>query len=131
MIVAVLYLVVFNAIEHFRNRKGPWEVAFSSGTNAPAIIIDQPRLNIRNVKILLPSADTNAVDATNIYFDQARPVPFAVPFGQCVGLDTITMPGTVALKLQGHAIQLLPRVLTIDGREVAWQSGATITLVPK
>jgi hypothetical protein len=45
-----------------------------------------------------------------------------------VFLDTTFLPGTVALSLFGHEVQLLPRVLTIDKVEKAWRSGETISL---
>ena len=61
-------------------------------------------------------------------FSQARAVPFDVPFGKCVFLDPLFLPGTVTFEMFGHEIQLLPRVLTIDKVEHPWRNGETIRL---
>jgi hypothetical protein len=37
-------------------------------------------------------------------------------------MDTTFLPGTLAFNLLGHQIQLIPRVLTIDGKEMPWGS---------
>jgi hypothetical protein len=129
-VCVAVYLAAFYGIEHLRNRKGPWQVAFTTETNSPAIIITQPALKLHNVKIVFAQAATTKVE-TSISFNEARAVPFAVPFGQCVFLDTTTLPGTVALQIFGYEIQLLPRVLTIDGKERTWQSDSTISLDTK
>jgi len=57
-------------------------------------------------------------------------VPYEVPFGTCVFMDTTFLPGTVTLRLYGHEIELLPRVLVIDQQEHPWISDSTITLHP-
>jgi hypothetical protein len=127
VVCALVYFVAYSGIEHLRYRNGPWQITFTTATNAPAIVINQPALKIRNLKIIFPSATTTNSDAT-LVFNQARPVPFDVPLGQCVFLDATTLPGTVALKIFDHEIQLLPRVLTIDGEEKSWHSDTTISL---
>jgi hypothetical protein len=95
------------------------------------ILIDQPRLAITNARV---SFAGEALPATNrpvtLVFDQPRPVPYAVPFGNCVFMDTTFLPGTVTLQLFGHEIELLHRVLVLDREEHPWQSGASITLLP-
>lgn len=128
LVTLFAYVTAFTWIEHLRRRDGPWQVTFLSETNSPALIICQPRLGLQAVRINFPdeSWPTNRVET--VRFDQARPVPFAAPFGQCVFLDTTTLPGNVTLQLFGHEIQLLPRTLTIDHREQAWPSNATLVL---
>ncbi len=127
----VMYACLFYAIEHQRTRAGPWQIRFQLvNGGVPALFIDQPRLGITNVEIALPGAGTvtNSVSAVTLVFDQAREVPFDVPFGRCIFLDTTTLPGTVVLQLDRHEIQLLPRVLTIDGTERRWRSQERIAL---
>jgi hypothetical protein len=128
LIAIVLYVVFYTAIEHRRTRNGPWQATFASdGTNAPTIVINQPKLKIANVKLVFPD---NKAPATNamVVFDPPRPVPFNLPFGQCIFLDTTFQPGTVVFNIYGHEIQLIPRVLTIDKKEYPWQSESTISL---
>src|SRR5262245_32519960 len=100
VLAVAIYVVFYNFIEGSRTRKGPWRVAFASpgGNVAPFLIINQPKLNISDLRISFPgqsSPRTNAV----IVFDQPHEVPFDLPFGQCVFMDLISQPGTVALKL--------------------------------
>jgi hypothetical protein len=45
-------------------------------------------------------------------------------------MDTTFLPGTVTLQVFNHEIELLPRVLVIDGQEHPWLSESTITLHP-
>ena len=116
LISLAAYPVIFFLIEHARTRKGPWRITFATAgeSSHPCLIINEPRLNLADVKITFPR---QSIPATNtvLIFDQPREVPFDVPFGQCIFLDLLSQPGTVTLRLFGHEIQLLPRVLTIDG----------------
>jgi hypothetical protein len=124
-----LYFIAYTAIEHRRNRNGPWEVTFTNDVaGAPALRIDQARLSITNVLIVF----TNAPPATNVAmiigFAQPRPVPFAVPYGHCIFMDTTFLPGTIVFEMFGHEVQLIPRVLTIDKQERPWRANETISL---
>jgi len=92
-------------------------------------MIDQPALHLTNVAINFAG---NGVLGTNrsstLIFDQPRPVPYDVPYGKCLFMDTTFLPGTLTLQLFGHEIELLPRVLIIDHREYPWQSNTNIQL---
>lgn len=133
LLALVCYAVFYVLIEHRRTRKGPWEITFTnSAGGAPTLIINQPHLAITNVQIAFadqPPPPANAF--ATLTFGQAKPVPYEVPFGKCVFLDTTFLPGTVTLQLYGHEIELLPRVLLIDRQEHPWLSGTTnLTLHP-
>ena len=123
-----LLTVVFGWIEHRRVVKGPWVVSFAPGNESPVIFLNQSALGIRDVRIIFreATAQTNSVQV--IEFSQARAVPFDVPLGQCVFQDTSFLPGTVTFEMFGHQIQLMPRVLTIDGVERPWRSVERIEL---
>jgi hypothetical protein len=132
MLALAGYIVCYQAIEHRRTRNGPWQVTFTrNAAGAPVILIDQPKLAITNVQL---SFVGETLPATNrpvtLVFDQPRPVPYAVPFGNCVFMDTTFLPGTVTLQLFGHEIELLPRVLVIDRHEDPWLSETSVTLSP-
>src|ERR1017187_8454108 len=95
------YIVFYQAIEYRRIRRGPWRVTFTrNAAGAPVILIDQPKLAITNVQL---SFVGETLPATNrhvtLVFDHSTPVPFAVPFGNCVFMDTTFLPGTVTLQL--------------------------------
>jgi len=128
---AAAYFALFTWIEHGRNRQGPWEVVFARFTNGlPCLEIRQPALGIRDVRVVFPAnLATNApVLPEQRVFNEARATPFELPFGRCVFLDTLSLPGTVAIEVGGRQVQLLPRVLTVDGVERPWRGPETIIL---
>jgi hypothetical protein len=126
------YALFYRAIEHRRERKGPWEVTFTSNSNGvPLVAINQPRLAITNAQISFPEQpEPPANTFKTLIFGQAQQVPFDVPFGKCVFMDTTFLPGTLTFELYGHEIELLPRVLIIDHQEHPWLSESSITLHP-
>ncbi|HWX18826.1 MAG TPA: hypothetical protein VN578_02860 [Candidatus Binatia bacterium] len=132
LIAVICYGVLYQVIETRRARKGPWEVKFTyNPKGAPTVVIDQHNLAITNVAIIFsdePAPTTNAL--TTLVFEQPQPVPYGVPFGKCVFMDTTFLPGTVTFDLFGHEIELLPRVLMIDHQERQWLSDRAITLYP-
>jgi hypothetical protein len=153
LLALVGYVTFYAGIEHRRARKGPWEVTFTTNSHgAPSIVVNQTKLGVAEVQIAFPGASLPAAkradDAksgfTNyesritidqslpitLVLDQPRPVPFDVPFGQCIFMDFISLPGTVAFRLFGHEIELLPRVLVIDHQEHPWRSDSKINLPP-
>ena len=128
IIALALYLVAYKWIEHRRTRSGPWEVRFAGESEMPAIVINQPKLQIQNVRILFPGENIATNFSETMTFAQARQWPYAVPLGKVIFLDTTFLPGNVTFELFGHEIQLLPRVLTIDRKEIPWQSNTNIAL---
>jgi hypothetical protein len=130
-VALVIYICGYMVIEHRRTRNGPWQVAFTNdASGAPALLVNQPQLAITNVLMVFPGETIPPLTNATVLpaFMQPRPVPFDVPFGKCVFMDTTSLPGTIVFELFGHEIQLLPRVMTIDKTEQPWQSGARLTL---
>ena len=128
-VVVALYLCVFYGMEYWRHRKGAWEVDFvlDRGGN-PSIVIYQPRLNISSVELLFGGekvAKTNL--SQRISFD--RPLN-KVLFGRVLYEDLTVLPGVVTFDLFGHEIELLPRTLIINRKEVPWKSETVIELSP-
>lgn len=126
-IAVLVYIISYTWIEHRRTRNGPWEVTFTNdASGAPTLVINQPALAITNLQITFPgeTARTNA----SLSFRTPQPVPWELPYGKCVFMDTTFLPGTIAIDLFGHEIQLIPRVLTIDQKDMPWESGKTITV---
>ncbi len=129
LIALAFYAGAFYLIERQRTRQGPWQVLFAGVTNGPPrIVINQPKLGLTNVNLVFAGEHAELPAPALMSFNEARAVPFDVPFGRCVFLDTTTLPGTVVLSLFRHEVQLLPRVLTLDRQERPWRSGETITL---
>jgi hypothetical protein len=127
IIALVLYVVAYSGCEHRRTRNGPWLVTFTNLSTAPALVINEPQLNISNVTIAFPGQSALFTNQT-VRFDPPQAVPFDLPFGQCIFEDTTFQPGTIVITAFGHEIQLMPRTLTLDRREHPWLSGDVITL---
>ena len=126
--ILIGYAVLFAWIGHRRVVKGPWLVTFATESGVPQILVKQPTLGIHDVRIVFADERATTNLTQTLEFSKSREVPFDVPFGQCVFLDPLFLPGTVVLDLFGHEIQLLPRVLTIDKSERPWRSGEQIEL---
>src|SRR5688572_18204805 len=126
----VLYAASYSFIEHMRQRKGGWQVTFASdNAGQPEVTVDQPALSLTNVQFRFIG---EKIAATNfqktILFDS--PIT-NVPFGQVIFIDTTFLPGTVTFEIFGHEVQLLPRVLIVNKREVPWQANRAIELTPE
>jgi hypothetical protein len=133
VIALAAYAGLYYAIEHRRATKGPWQVTFTrEQTDTPAILINQPAIGITNVQISFAGATHTLTNGSvKLVFNEARRTPFDVPLGKCVFLDTVFLPGTIVFEIAGHQIQLMPRVLTIDGAERPWNSGEAVSLTNK
>jgi hypothetical protein len=131
LIAAAGYAVFYTVIENRRTRKGPWLITFGQAAAVPAIIINQPSVGITNVTLVF-EGQTAAGSPTPlpINFAEARMVPFEVPYGKVIFLDTTFLPGTVTMQLFGHEIELLPRVMILDHSEHLWRPDDVIR-VPK
>jgi len=127
VIVLVSYGVVFYSIEYLNQRKGPWEVNFMSDAQGnPAIVTYQPKLDISSVEIIFPGETIPQTNLSQrVIFD--RPLR-QVPFGSVIYADLRTLPGVVTFDLFGHEIELLPRALIVNKREIPWKSEMAIEL---
>ena len=128
VVVAVLYFAAFWGIERFREHRGPWEVAFGSDAQGEATLtVSQPALKLSGVRLVVHGErSTNGPGV--VRFDRVQQ---SVPFGRVIYEDlTFRLPGVVTFDLFGHEVELLPRVLIVNKKEVPWQSGATVDLWP-
>ena len=130
VIVLGLYLAVFYGIEHWNQRNGPWQVQFvSDNSGNPSAIIEQPKLKIAMVKVVFAGENAQTNLSQSVSF--SRPLaslPCKMPFGEVIYEDLRTLPGVVTFNLFGHEIELLPRVLIVDKKEIPWKSEAAIEL---
>lgn len=127
VLALVLYLGVFGLIQYYRNVKGPWHVTFQTDAEGrPSVSASQQQLNISNVSFVFPEVHIALTNfSSRVVFDS--PIT-NIPFGKVLFLDTTFLPGTVTLELFGNEIELLPRVLVLNKKEIAWKSGATFPL---
>lgn len=131
LLALICYVFFYSKIENRRTRKGPWEVTFTNDVAGnPMLVINQWRLAITNAQVTFTNQHLALFDAATLVFKQPRPVPYPVPFGQCAFMDTTFLPGTIALEVFHHEVELRPRDLVIDRQEHPWLSESTITLYP-
>jgi hypothetical protein len=124
--VLLFYLGAFYGCEYMRVRKGPWEVQFNNNAAGPSIVVHQPKLGISGVKIVFHDEQASATGLSDrVAFN--RPL-MTTPFGKVIYEDLTFLPGVVTFDLFGHEIELLPRVLIVNKREVPWVSNSTVEL---
>ncbi len=117
-IAVVFYIVFFTFMQHRREGKGPWQVDFITDSNGvPSLAIEQPTLQLSH-KIFFDNAK---VPQTNLW-ESVRFVQgtTSIPFGELLFQDPTFLPGSVAMKMFGHNIEILPRVIVIDKKEHHW-----------
>ena len=126
-VVVLLYLCVFYGMESWRHHKGPWEVSFMSDSQGnPSVVIYQPKLNISSVELLFPGEKVRGTNLSQrIAFD--RPLQKMI-FGRVLYEDLTVLPGVVTFDLFGHEIELMPRTLIIDKKEVPWKSERVVEM---
>ena len=124
----ILYVGSFSLDQHLRTTKGPWQVTFTTDSSgSPAIVVNQPRLNLANLKIVFAGETATNSPGTVAFDFPQKPVRF----GKVKFEDLTYLPGTVTFDLFGHEVELLPRTLFINRKERPWKSDATITLSPE
>jgi hypothetical protein len=132
LLALICYAFFYHNIEYRRTRKGPWEITFTNDPSGnPELVINQPKLAITNAQITFTNQQApKSFSPATLLLSQPRPVPYDVPFGQCIFMDTTFLPGTITLHVFNHEVELLPRVLVIDRQEHPWLSDSRITLHP-
>jgi len=127
LILLLLYLGGFYGLEHWRHRKGPWEVTFASDSMGnPAIVVYQPRLEVSALEIVFLGENLSQSNfSQRVFFD--RPLQ-PVPFGKVIYEDLTFLPGVVTFDFFGHEVELLPRTLIINKKEIPWKSDSIVEL---
>ncbi len=126
-VALVLYLVSFSWIQYQREYKGPWQITFSTDhTGTPFLLISQPALKISQQKIIFEDHQLTRTNlAQKVLFGQPTSIS---PFGEIVFQDPTFLPGTIAFNFWNHEVELMPRALVIDKKEILWNSAPTITV---
>ena len=125
--VLVLYLVVFQGIEYWRGKNGPWIVEFDTNhTGHPFLLLEHAKMDLHDLRLVFPEESTLATNLpARLTFDRPRQ---HLPFGRRLHEDLVKLPGVISLEVFGHAVELAPRRLAINGRALPWRSDQTIEL---
>jgi hypothetical protein len=124
------YMLFYQVDRWLRLRHGPWRVSFAVASNGvPSIVITEEKLGITGVRLEFPGETAAPAAAPQtLVFDS--PLKTNLPFGRTLFLDTTYLPGAVTMNLFGHEIELLPRTLVVNRKEVPWAGVQTLTLHP-
>src|SRR5437867_5605575 len=131
VVVLGLYLAIFYTIEYGNRRRGPWEVEFiSDDSGNPSIVIYQPKLNISSVEIVFTGETASRTNLSQkVLFERPlTTLPGQMPLGEVIYEDLRSLPGVVTFNFFGHEIELLPRVLVVNKKEIPWKSETVIEL---
>jgi hypothetical protein len=128
VITLIVYVVVFSWVENNRRKHGPWEITFTEVDNSPALLVNHAQLGLANITIIFSGVPVTTNSPQTIRFEHGRVAPFDLPFGKCVFLDTLFLPGSVTVEVFDHQIQVFPRTMMIDHAEHAWLPGEKILL---
>lgn len=128
LVTLAAYAAFFAVDQHIRHRKGAWDVAFDpQNSGGPAILVNQPALGISNVKIVFGGDSlTNAAPGAVLFDFPKKPLPF----GRMKFEDLTYLPGSVTFDFFGHEVELLPRTLIVNRKELGWTSAKTYSLSP-
>jgi hypothetical protein len=124
LMAVVFYVAGFSWLEHRRVANGPWEVTFrTDAAGRPSLWIAQSHLGIAQA-VWFPAPRIQPANLCQVVrFVQGTT---ELPFGEMIYQDPTFLPGSAAMRLFGHEIQLLPRVLLIDKKEYPWRAGCRI-----
>ncbi len=128
LVTLICYIAAFSWMENKRRKNGPWQITFTHVDNAPTLVINHAKLGLTNITISFAEGAVPTNLPQTVSFQHGQIAPLELPFGQCIFLDTLYLPGTVTCEMFGHEIQLLPRTLTIDRVEYPWRAGEKILL---
>jgi hypothetical protein len=125
-IAVVVYIVSFGWIQHRRMFRGPWEITFATdAAGQPSLAISQPVLKVSETITFPGQKIAPASLARAQRFEEAVT---NLPFGEMIFQDPTFLPGTVTMRQFGHEIELLPRVLIVDKKEIPWRAGQTVAV---
>jgi hypothetical protein len=128
-----LYITLYGGCMAVRRKGGPWVITqdkLPDGT--PIVQIEHHRIlsngpvTLRFPGEVAPARFTNH-PLQRIY---SQPNTNILPYGPVVFLDTTFLPGNVTLDVFGHLVEMVPRTLYLDGKDVGWVAGTNIVLSP-
>ena len=108
-------------------RSGPWQAEFLVAEGVPTMRVSQPNKSIR-AELKFPGETLEMAAPSTIVFTNV--LRTNTPFGTVVFQDLTYLPGVVTLNCFGHELELLPRTLVVDRRQIGWPDAAGVTVEP-
>lgn len=117
-----------------RQRGGPWVVTEDKRPDGtPFVLLEHHRLLPGGGVTVLFPGETAPSRFTNAPYQRIFRDPNTndLPFGPVEFADVTFLPGTIAFDAFGHLIELVPRTLYLDGKEVPWSAGTNWVVRPE
>ena len=126
-----IYITGYGGCMAYRHRGGPWAVTQdkqSDGT--PLMKVEHHRVLASGPVTLTFPGETAPSRFTNAPYQRVFSMPNTniFPYGPILFLDTTILPGSVAFDVFGHIVEILPRTMILDGREIPWIPGTNIAV---
>jgi hypothetical protein len=126
----VAYVTLYGACTAWKRRGGPWDLVYSVTNGVPQLRIEHNRRFPGQAVTFAFPGETPARTDLPIAAAFSVPITNAMPFGPVLFVDTTTLPGTVVVNCFGHVIEMLPRTLFVNLKDVGWHPGTNIVLLP-
>ena len=126
-----LYVTIYGGCAAARQRGGPWVVIQGKGAGGePWVRIAHHRVLGTNEVTLRFPGEVAPARFTNDPYTRIFNTPNtnALPYGPTPFVDVTFFPGTVAIDVFGHLIEMVPRTLYHDGREIPWVPGTNMVV---
>lgn len=127
------YITFYGGCMACRRKGGPWAITQDKLPDGTPIVKIEHHLILSNAPVILQfPGEVAPARFTNHPFLRlyTQPNTNALPYGPVVFLDTTFLPGNVTLDVFGHLVEMIPRTLFIDGKEVGWHPGTNIIVSP-
>jgi hypothetical protein len=117
-IAVLLVASMFSQVWRNTSDSDKWQLCLlKSPRGAIDIAINQPRLRIKDATLRTSVPWNEGTVATCSVVDQKR----QPPFGTIVFSDFTALPGRLKLRVVDHVVDIMPRAIIVDGKEIAWQ----------
>lgn len=126
-----LYITVYGGCMAYRRRGGPWAVTQDKLPDGTPVMKIEHHVILSGGPVTLTFPGESAPTRfTNAPYQRifSQPNTNIFPYGPVEFLDTTFLPGSVAMDVFGHVVEIVPRTLYLDGRELGWVPGTNIVV---
>lgn len=124
-----VYGLVFWGTEYLRGKDGPWRLVFSSDASGePSLMVEHAGILAGGVEVRFTGEKIAPGTRVECILDKpGKPLPW----GKRISEDITFLPGTLAIDAFGHEVEIAPRVMVINRKEIAWGSQMRVQLTPE
>lgn len=122
------YLLVFWGTEYVRGKDGPWRLVFSSdAAGVPSLLVEHPGILAGGMELKFSEEKVEPGQRVECLLD--KPIK-PLPWGKRISEDLTFLPGTLAIDAFGHEVEIAPRILVVNRKEIPWGSQMHLVVNP-